>query len=785
MIKHATPSPSGSGLHSLVGQRVDERFEITALIEANAHSAIYLATQQPLDRVVALKVIELKHLKGKDDVTQLLDEAKLLSAMTHPNLVRVHDFGQDKTHKIVFLAMEYVQGVSLRELLGQDHRLDVALSLELAHQLLGALIELHTQELAHLNLNPKDILIVPMSDGSPQLRLVGLGGLNKHEHTQPEPAYRAPEQLQHLRADAGADLYTVGLLLYEMLCGYNPFNAPSYQEIVNKQLNTPATPLSDLLSGDALPDGVELVVMKLLAKDLQWRLAPALNARQRVEELQDQHRLPRVRLSTQEDELLARFARWRKPTNDAARSALSLPVATKEAPAPKPSKPRRHTPRFVSAEALKPSTTPELPKPQELPKVKEQTKKAKPKPTLMFHSAPAPAPKPLETTPAESSSPTPMKTLEVAAEVEPEPKPEVKPEATELTANPPVQATEQASDISVTPAPVPEVEAEVELKAIAEPEPQAPKIEEAPEPTPTPALTRPPEQAAKPIVKPEPKPELEQIKAEPEPELEPEPEPAPQAKVIITPQEPEPAQAAHTQDEDAFFGAPVEPAFDAEHIFVDEDYKEKGSKSVLIPVSIILVLLVGGAIAMLVTSDLGKAKPEEQRDERGWSATPTAKLTKPTPTAQPTSETPAAPPEELPPAPPQEEAPALSPEEQIKALAPQADEPSQPEASAAPAPKELAASPVASPPSPKAPVKSPEVAPAAKAMPSASTQLAPTAPESAPVKPVTSEKVAPEAAPKEPAEDTNKSPKVKKVTKKKLDPVDKKLKKNLDWLKRR
>lgn len=771
MTKHATPSPSGSGLHSLVGQRVDERFEITALIEANAHSAIYLATQQPLDRVVALKVIELKHLKGKDSVAQLLEEAKLLSAMTHPNLVRVHDFGQDKTHKIVFLAMEYVQGVSLRELLSQDHRLDVALSLELAHQLLGALIELHTQELAHLNLNPKDILIVPMSDGSPQLRLVGLGGLNKHEHTQPEPAYRAPEQLQHLRAGAGADLYTVGLLLYEMLCGYNPFNAPSYSEIVNKQLNTPATPLSDLLSDDALPDGVELVVMKLLAKDLQWRLAPALNARQRIEELQDQHRLPRVRLSTQEDELLARFARWRKPTNDAARSALSLPVDVKAAPAPKPSKTRRHTPLFVSAEAIKPATPPEQPTPQEQPEIQALAKEANPKSTLMFHSVSVTETRETVETPlAIEPSPTPTQPQEVADEVEQE----VEPETNELTTSP--QASELADDNPLTTAPTPEVE----LKATPEPEPQATKAEEAPEPPPKPTRTRPPEQEAKPKVKPKPKLESEpKPKPKPEPvEVAPEPVPVPQAKVIITAQEPEPAKTAHTQDEDAFFGAPVEPAFDAEHIFVDEDYKEKSSKSVLIPVSIVLVLLVGGAIATLVMSDLGKAQPEEKRDDRGWSATPTAKLSKPSPSAQPPVTTPAGASEELPPAPPQEEVPALTPEEQIKALAPPADEPAQPEAPAAPAPKEQAASPQADAPSPKSPIKQPAAAPAAKAMPSAAAQ-------SSPEPAVTSAKVAPEAAPKDSEEDTNKSPTIKKVTKKKLDPVDKKLKKNLDWLKRR
>lgn len=779
MTKHAKPSPSGLRPHSLVGQRVDERFEITSLIEANAYSAIYMATQQPLDRVVALKVIELERL-GQQEVNRLLDEAKLLSAMTHPNLVRVHDFGQDKTHKIVFLAMEYVQGVSLRDLLSQDHRLDVALALELAHQLLGALIELHTQDLAHLNLNPKDILIVPMSDGSPQLRLVGLGGLNKHEHTLPEPAYRAPEQLQHQPSNASADLYTVGLLLYEMLCGYNPFYASSYQQIVDNQLNTPATPLSDLLSHDALPDGVELVVMKLLAKDLQWRLAPALNARQRVEELQDQHRMPRVRLGTQEDELLARFARWRKPTSDAARKALSAPSGAAPTLEPKPSKTRRNTPRFVNAEELKPSTPPAL------PTLKAQPEEVKPKPTLLLHHPPAPA---QEAKPAaapltkadkpkgDKPKPAPKAETKEEPKVSPEPvapitapqpiEPVVAPQAAQA---PLETKTEAAPELIIEEPPAPEPV--TEPKAELAPEPQ---------PEPAPALTRSPEQAPTPAPAPE-----------AAPELEPAPAPAPEAKVIIA-QEPEPEPApAPIKDEDAFFAAPAEPAFDAEHIFVDEDYKEKGSRGMLIPVSIVLVLLVGGAIAMLVMSDIGKPKPEAQRDDRGWSPTPTAKLTKPTPDTppNPTPEAPAEVAPEAAPAPPQDAAPALSREEQIKALAPQDEEEPPPEATPEPE-KALVAAPTIAQPSVKAPTnqpaseqpsKTPPAAPSAQPKPS----LAPTA-STAPAKlpAATDAKVAPEAAPAAPAEDTNKSPKVKKAPKKKTAPVDKKLKKNLDWLKRR
>lgn len=790
MTKHAKPSPSGLRPHSLVGQRVDERFEITSLIEANAYSAIYMATQQPLDRVVALKVIELERL-GQQEVNRLLDEAKLLSAMTHPNLVRVHDFGQDKTHKIVFLAMEYVQGVSLRDLLSQDHRLDVALALELAHQLLGALIELHTQDLAHLNLNPKDILVVPMSDGSPQLRLVGLGGLNKHEHTLPEPAYRAPEQLQHQPSNASADLYTVGLLLYEMLCGYNPFYASSYQQIVDNQLNTPATPLSDLLSHDALPDGVELVVMKLLAKDLQWRLAPALNARQRVEELQDQHRMPRVRLGTQEDELLARFARWRKPTSDAARKALSAPSGAAPTPEPKPSKTRRNTPRFVNAEELKPSTPPALPTP------KAQPEEVKPKPTLLLHNPPAPAQeaKPAATPATKATKPKPTPKLATKAEPKEELKASPQPEALVAAPEPiePVIAPQAALEPPETKAEEPpktQPELIIEEPPAPEAPPEAtpaPKAELAPEPqpAPAPALARSPEQAPTPEPTPQSTPALA-----PEAAPEPAPAPAPEAKVIIA-QEPAPSPAP-VKDEDAFFEAPVEPAFDAEHIFVDEDYKEKGSRGMLIPVSIVLVLLVGGAIAMLVMSDIGKPKPEAQRDERGWSPTPTAKLTKPTPDTPP-NPTPEAPTEVAPdaaPAPPQDAEPALSREEQIKALAPQDEEETPPEAPSEPE-KALVAAPTVAQPSVKAPTpqpaseqpsKTPPAAPSAQTKPS----LAPTASTAPAEKPAaTDAKVAPEATPQAPVEDTNKSPKVKKAPKKKTAPVDKKLKKNLDWLKRR
>lgn len=750
----APQSTSGQFTANLLGQRVDERFEIVSLISTNATGAVYLAKQIPLERDIALKVIYPELLEDPSDVERILSEAKLLSATTHPALARLHDFGQDPQHKLIYLAMEHIQGVSVEQLTADHHRLDAALALELAHQALGALAELHTQGLCHHNIKPQDLIVSPISD-APQLRIVGLGKARAQDEIN--PLCYAPEQLQQQPqpADERADLYALGLVLYQMLSGYHPFGAPSFEEIAAKQQGAPAPPLSDLMPDKDLPDGLELLLMKLLAKDPQWRLGPALTAKERVEELIDQHRLPRVRLDASKQDMLARFERWRHPTHEAARQSLSTLLPKPKRPARK----KRKTPHttFVPAETLK-----------------------QPPQATSSAAASAPAPKPAPPKldlPKPKEAPLAAEIVEIAA-----PTPTPAPTAQEPQEAKPSEAAQSPEPISGAPAPQ---ESPAEAAASDAPSPQEPAAAQAAQN----ATAEDEQQPAQPQE--EPQPEVieaaQETQETQETPPEPEPEPAPTPSVIIDLPQEEPAKApllaAPAAHEDNFFDAPAEPSFDADHIYVDEDYKEKRSRGMLIiPVLLGLVMLVGGAIALLVNSDLGKAKDAPKADNRGWSATPAQTTTAALPQAPP-EEAPAPPAETAPAqdeAPPQA-APTISEEDAIKGLAPKEDAaPDTSDAQPTPdAPKEEATAAAPKPAAPSA---------AAKAKPAPST-LAPKAQEDA--KPTASAaqttpaaKVAPETSnPAAPPADTNQP--TPKPAKKKAAPVDKKLKKNLDWLKRR
>ena len=317
--------------HDRVGKVVDGRYRIDEMLRDGAMGTVYRATQLSIDRTVALKVVDRRQITGEGNIQRFMSEARIISEMTHPNIVRLFDFGQDDSMDLLFLVMEFIEGPSLELLLEQKGRLEQDFALEMIYQACGALTDPHANGVIHRDLKPENMLLLPMSDGSVQLKVVDFGVarvLSTDKRVTAKgiicgtPWYMAPEQAeQQGEVDARADLYALGVIFYQMLCGCPPFDAEGAIQVILKQIRDRPTPLSEFMSEDELAPGIEKLIMKMLSKRAKRRPESALALRRQIEELQDEHRFKRIRVETTGD-MLERFDRWSLPVIEEARQAL-------------------------------------------------------------------------------------------------------------------------------------------------------------------------------------------------------------------------------------------------------------------------------------------------------------------------------------------------------------------------------------------------------------------------------------------------------------------------------
>ncbi len=288
----------------LVGVVLDERFRVDELIGQGGMGAVYRGAQLSVDRQVAIKVLRAEFVDRQVALERFFREAKLISAMTHPNIVRLIEFGQDRERDLLYLVMELVEGTDLSALLGRG-RLKANLAVEIAYQVLGALTEPHAAHIIHRDLKPDNLLLSARSDGTLQVKVLDFGiarALQRNTRlTQTgmicgTPAYMAPEQSRDKPVDARTDLYALGVILYEMLAGQPPFMGQSSLQIMLKHIQEDPPALRDVLPPGALPEALEDLVYDLMAKDPARRPATARQVRDRIDHLRAELGLAPVRL---------------------------------------------------------------------------------------------------------------------------------------------------------------------------------------------------------------------------------------------------------------------------------------------------------------------------------------------------------------------------------------------------------------------------------------------------------------------------------------------------------
>jgi serine/threonine protein kinase len=248
------------------------RYEITSIIGRGAMGVVFLARDPHLGRPVALKTYELP--KGiSDEVVKefeerLLREAHAAAALSHPNIVTVHDAGLDPQSGYPYIVMEYVPGKSLKDLLDGRHRLTPDLALRFGDALASALEAAHAGGIVHRDIKPANIL-VRETDGLVKITDFGVARLSASELTRTgtligSPAYMSPEQIRGAAVDARSDLFSLALVLYEALTAARPFGGDDLASVAYSVVHETPEAIGRKVRG--LPPGLDPFFAKALAK---------------------------------------------------------------------------------------------------------------------------------------------------------------------------------------------------------------------------------------------------------------------------------------------------------------------------------------------------------------------------------------------------------------------------------------------------------------------------------------------------------------------------------------
>jgi len=255
------------------GALLGARFEILSVLGAGGMGIVYKARDRELDDLVALKMLQRDLWGDRTQLDRLKSELKLARKITHPNVLRTYDFGE--IGGVPYISMEYVRGVTLRYMLDQTRRLPYSAGLRLAKQLCAGLAAAHSVGVLHRDIKPENLILE--STGNAKLMDFGIArpidriapGQTQAGFVVGTPQYLAPEILQGREADFRSDIYSCGIVLYELFAGTLPFDAPTAMEILVKHLREEPEPPSARWT--EIPPALEAAILRCLKKDPDQR----------------------------------------------------------------------------------------------------------------------------------------------------------------------------------------------------------------------------------------------------------------------------------------------------------------------------------------------------------------------------------------------------------------------------------------------------------------------------------------------------------------------------------
>ena len=256
---------------------ISGRYELKEIVGTGGMSVVYRAWDLKYGREVAVKVLRREYIEDEDFIRRFNHEAQAASKMSHPNIVNMLDVGQDG--EIRYIVMEYVKGQTLKELIRKSGRIRPARAVQMTMRILAAVDHAHRNHIVHRDIKPQNILVD--ENGVVKVADFGIARLTTSSSTLTQNDgnvlgsvhYFSPEQANGLVADEKSDLYSVGVVLYEMVTGQVPFDGDSPISVALKHVRE--APRSTRTLNPEISRGLDEVILKALDKDSSRRYQSA------------------------------------------------------------------------------------------------------------------------------------------------------------------------------------------------------------------------------------------------------------------------------------------------------------------------------------------------------------------------------------------------------------------------------------------------------------------------------------------------------------------------------
>ncbi|MCR5207988.1 MAG: Stk1 family PASTA domain-containing Ser/Thr kinase [Eubacterium sp.] len=272
-------------MENYVGKRLDGRYEVREIIGVGGMSVVYKAYDNVDDRIVAIKVLKDEYSANEEFKRRFKNESKAIALLSHPNIVKVYDVNLGE--KLQYIVMEYIDGITLKEYINKQGAITWNDALFFMTQILRAVQHAHDKGIVHRDIKPQNIILLPT--GNIKVTDFGIARFSRSEtKTLTEQAigsvhYIAPEQAKGEYTDEKADIYSLGVVLYEMLSGTVPFEADSAVSVALMQLQADAQKLTDI--NPDIPVGLEQICIRAMQKNPADRYQTATEMLLDIEEI--------------------------------------------------------------------------------------------------------------------------------------------------------------------------------------------------------------------------------------------------------------------------------------------------------------------------------------------------------------------------------------------------------------------------------------------------------------------------------------------------------------------
>lgn len=260
-----------------IGKLLDDRYEQLELIGSGGMSIVYKSLDRKLNRYDAIKILKDDLIADDESRERFLAESRAIAMLSHPNIVSIYDIGHsdDVGDEIEYIVMELIDGITLKQYIKKRGQLNWKESLHFSGQIAKALAHAHERGIIHRDIKPQNIML--LKDGTIKVADFGIAALQNSLGDSDEALgsvhYMAPEQSKGAAADARSDIYSLGVVMYEMLTGQYPYTGETPEEIAIKHIN--GNPVRPRKLNKSIPPRLEKIVLKAMSSDLQTRYQTA------------------------------------------------------------------------------------------------------------------------------------------------------------------------------------------------------------------------------------------------------------------------------------------------------------------------------------------------------------------------------------------------------------------------------------------------------------------------------------------------------------------------------